>query len=249
MNKPKPITKAKILLVEGQDEVHLFTELLAHIGLGNDIEVFEVKGKTCFPDRIKDLKDVSGFDKVISIGIIRDADNDPPAAFQSLIDALNKAKLPEPTVPLQPKAGPPSVNIMIVPDIDTKGMIENVCLNSVSDDPAMVCVDQYFECLQGQKRTLDENVIPKARVHAFLASRELLEIAHFEYLQKCMNNYEPVVPISPATAVSKVHTFLASRYTPDLRLGEAAGKSGQKDSYWQFDHPAFEKIKHFLQML
>lgn len=83
----------------------------------------------------------------------------------------------------------------------------------------------------------------------FLASREWLEIAHFEYLQKCLEGYLAASPQSSAVAVPKVHSFLASRYTPDLDLGTAAQKSGSDDSYWQFDHPAFDKIKQFLQLL
>lgn len=157
--------------------------------------------------------------------------------------------MPEPITPMRPITGPPQVTVMIVPDADTPGMVESVCLNSVSDDPAMACVEQYFQCLQAQLRTLAESDIPKARVRAFLALREWLEIAHFEYLQRCMENYEPAIPVSPAIAVPKVHAFLASRYTPDLDLGIAAQKSEREDRYWRFDHPAFDEIKRFLQIL
>ena len=42
----------------------------------------------------------------------------------------------------------------------------------VADDPAMHCVDEYFRCLEDQGIDLKETAIPKARLHAFLASRE-----------------------------------------------------------------------------
>ena len=52
-------------------------------------------------------------------------------------------------------------------------MLEDVCLESVKSDPAMECVDRYFECIsqadiQGPRKVW----MSKARVHAFLASRE-----------------------------------------------------------------------------
>jgi len=251
MHDLEPITKPKILLVEGKDEKNLFTALLTDLMLDSIIQVFETKGKDKFDSRLRALKTLPGFNQVISIGVVRDADSDPVSAFRSVCGGLRTINLPEPTTPLQPITitGHPKVTVMIVPNATTKGMIENVCLNSVSDDPAMLCVEQYFQCLQEQHRTLAENDIPKSRVRAFLASREWLEIAHFEYLQRCMENYEPAIPISPVIAVPKVHAFLASRYTPDLDLGTAAKKSDREDKYWRFDHEAFDEIKRFLKML
>lgn len=51
-------------------------------------------------------------------------------------------------------------------------MLEDLCLASVADDPAMRCVDKYFRCLEEQNLVQKEIAIPKARLHAFLASRE-----------------------------------------------------------------------------
>lgn len=246
---PESIRSAKLLLVEGKDEVYLFSELLSDLELMNSIQIFPVGGKDKFPDTMSVLRLRPDFHQVQSIGIIRDADNDPAAAFQSICSCLQHLRLPVPKAPLLPKAGPPRITVMIVPDIHVKGMLEDVCLNSVSDDAAMECVEQYFQCLQSHARKLAETALPKARVRAFLASREWLEIAHFEYLQKCMEGYLSVSPQSSAVAVPKVHSFLASRYTPNLDLGMAAQKSGSDDRYWQFDHPAFDKIKQFLQLL
>ena len=223
---------------------------MKELGLINEIQTIEVGGKNKFEEKIKGLKEgATGFNDVISMGIIRDADDNPKGTFDSICSVLDRINLPKPEAPQKPAAGSPQVTIMIVPDEYTTGMIENICLNSVNDDPAMECVNEFFDCLKARKRVLSENVIPKARVRAFLASCEWLEIAHFEYLQKCMANYEFAIPISEALAVPKVHTFLASRYTPNLSLGIAAQKSDDEDRYWNFSHPAFDNIKQFLQML
>ncbi len=52
-------------------------------------------------------------------------------------------------------------------------MMEDVCLNSVADDPVMECVEQYFACV-GQTNIQGPRQVwrSKARVHAFLASRD-----------------------------------------------------------------------------
>lgn len=51
-------------------------------------------------------------------------------------------------------------------------MLEDLCLEAVMDDPAMSCVDEYFKCLEDQNVLQKQIAIPKARLHAFLASRE-----------------------------------------------------------------------------
>jgi len=244
---PEPITKPKLLLVEGKDEFYLFTELIQILNLDQNLDVREVGGKDQFFRKLHKMQDSSGKEIIKSIGIVRDADNNPDATFQSVCNVLGKVGLPIPTAPLKPKAGYPQVTVMIIPDEHSKGMLETVCLESVRDDPAMICVEEFFDCLKTKRDSLSVNDNPKAQVRAFLASREWLEIAHFEYLQRCMVNYEFAVPVSEAIAVPKVHAFLSSRHTPDLNLGIAAQKTD--DRYWDFDHPAFDKIKQFLQML
>ena len=82
-------------------------------------------------------------------------------------------------------------------------MLETLCLQAVSGDPAMPCVRQYFECLQGKGVSLPRN-LPKARLHTFLSSRE----------------------------------------TPDLLLGQAA-----REGYFLWDNPAFDQLKEFLRAL
>jgi hypothetical protein len=49
-------------------------------------------------------------------------------------------------------------------------MLEDLCLKAVVQDPAMLCVEQYFECLQQEELPLPDN-ISKAKAQVFLASR------------------------------------------------------------------------------
>ncbi|MBL7064444.1 MAG: hypothetical protein ISS49_09620 [Anaerolineae bacterium] len=238
----KPITRSKVLVVEGQDEKNLFSKLITCLDLP-DIEIRDIGGKTKFRRNIKTLTITSGYDRVTSVGIVTDADKQPQGAFDSICDALEAAGLPRPTAPLRPTGDDPQVAVMILPGDGREGMLEDLYLESVADDPVMPCLEEHFRCLEEQ---LEAGAFPgnpsKAIVRTFLASMEWLEEAHFEYLQKRMGEYLPELPNAPS--VAKVHTFLASRYKPDLDLGIAA-----KKGYWRLDHPAFAQVKQFLSTL
>ncbi len=237
----RAIAKPKLLLVEGKDEVNFFSALLVDLSLG-DIQVQGVGGKSRLRDRLKVVVRGPSHEIITSVGIVRDADENPNGAFDSIRGALQAAGLPFPTAPLQPvvKDGL-QVMVMILPDGKTPGMLEDLCLESVKETPAMLCVDEYFQCLKERLEQLPGN-LTKARVRAFLASMEWLQDAHFEYLQKHVGEYLPDLPEAPS--VAQAHAFLASRYKPNLDLGVAA-----QAGYWPFDHPAFVQAKQFLQML
>ncbi|MCK4297946.1 MAG: hypothetical protein KAX80_00350, partial [Planctomycetes bacterium] len=62
------------------------------------------------------------------------------------------------------------VVVTLLPDSSRCGMLEDLCLESISDDPAFACVDAYFECTRRNGIPHPRNM-SKAKVHAFLASR------------------------------------------------------------------------------
>ena len=61
--------------------------------------------------------------------------------------------------------------VLILPYELDQGMLEDVCLQSVVTDPAMECLNAYFDCLRGKDIVFPKN-LSKARIHAFLSSRE-----------------------------------------------------------------------------
>ncbi len=107
---------------------------------------------------------------VESIGIVRDAESNPRGAFQSACSALRNAQLPVPPKPRAAAAGSPQVNVLILPDPATPGMLETLCLQAVAQDPVMPCVEEFFRC--ADQRGVSSPGNPwKARAHAFLSSR------------------------------------------------------------------------------
>ncbi len=162
------IVAPHLLLVEGKDEELFFGALIKQLGLQN-IQVMGIAGKTNLRPNLKALTLSPRFPEVIPLGVVRDADDDPSAAFQSVHDALRAVDLPAPERPLVSAGESPRVTVMILPAENASGMLEDLCLKAVESDSAMTCVEQYFQCLQQQGPPLPSN-ISKARVQVFLNS-------------------------------------------------------------------------------
>ena len=166
------IRKERLLIAEGKDDEQFFDALLRQLGL-DEIQVLGIGGKTRLEGQLKALKLDPAWRQVSSIGIVRDADDDPDAAFRSVCSALKGAKLPVPSQALAPMVGPPTVQVMIIPALRKKGALEDLCLESAADDTAMPCVEQYFECLAERGAPgLKERSLSKAKTRVFLTSKE-----------------------------------------------------------------------------
>ena len=167
------IEKARLLLVEGVRDERFFSCLLSHLEL--DAQVIPLEGKSNTRDRLDAVRTAPGFGEVTALGIARDADISPESTFQRVTDALKAFGLPCPEKCVEPCAGPPRVAVMLLPGKRDRGAIEDLLLKSVSDDPAMVCVEEYFSCLREQDCDLPKSE-SKAKVQAFLASRSKSEL-------------------------------------------------------------------------
>jgi len=163
------IEQPNVLVVEGREEELFFGALIKHLGLQN-IQTMPIGGKEQLRRNLKALAVSPGFPEVVSLGVVRDANADPGAAFQSVRDALQAANLPVPERPLVPVGGRPRVAVLILPEVGIPGMLEDLCLRAVAQDLAMPCVEQYFKCLQQEGLSLPDNM-SKAKVQVFLASR------------------------------------------------------------------------------
>ncbi|OGF67146.1 MAG: hypothetical protein A2Y62_08865 [Candidatus Fischerbacteria bacterium RBG_13_37_8] len=165
------IENENILLVEGKDDKRFFYAAIKFFNF-TDIQVESYDGKDNFKNKIEVFtKKTPGWNKVSSLGIIRDANDNPKGAFQSVIDALKALDLPTPEEPMKVAPGIPKVSIMIVPAIDKQGELEDMCLESLINDPSLPCINQYFSCLNNSKIEIPIKEA-KAKIQAFLASRK-----------------------------------------------------------------------------
>jgi len=170
MLAPHRIDTPKQLLVEGRDAQEFFKALLGHLQIA-DVQVQNFGGVNDLRGFLKAFVRMPGFLHVESVGIVRDAEDNPSAAFQSVRDALLHVGLPAPTTVKEVSDNHPRVSILLLPDAQSTGSLETLCLRSVMSDPAMKCVFEYMECVARKAGTLP-HPLDKARVQAFLASRE-----------------------------------------------------------------------------
>jgi hypothetical protein len=172
MPQLRNITEPKQLLVEGKDVEIIFSHFIEQLGISG-LQIQDYGGVDELPGFLEQFVISHNFKSgnVVSLGIVRDAETGAEAAFQSICSALEKAKLTKPDLPLVAKGVNPKINILILPDSTTPGMLETLLLRAVANDPVMVCIDQYFECINQQAEYLP-SPIDKAKALAFLASRQ-----------------------------------------------------------------------------
>lgn len=163
------LSKPKLLIGEGKEEVDFFTAFLTHLNISN-VQVEQYRGKQGLASYLKTLVVRPGYLNVVSLGITRDADNSAQSAFQSVCGSLQRASLPVPSQPGEVVGYNPQVSVMILPDGQNKGMLEDLCLAAVETDPVLQCVDEYLNCVYTTVGR-ESNNMAKARVHAWLASQ------------------------------------------------------------------------------
>ena len=169
MKNVQKVEHKKVLLVEGKDDKKIIERLLSIRDI-EGIGVYETSGKYNFKNDLSDLIKISGFEDVVSLGIIHDADENVQGAFNSIKDTLSRNKLPVPQkmalfTDKEPVPGSPRVGVFILPDGKNTGVLESL-LTSVlkpSNPRTMGCVDQFMDCL-GERKARE-----KTRLRAFLA--------------------------------------------------------------------------------
>jgi hypothetical protein len=159
----------KFVFCEGGDDLAVVRGVADSIGLA-EILIEPYQGKNNLGNFLKAVQTRPEFaqNKVAAIGIIRDADEDGIGAFRSVCDALlaNGFKAPQ-------RNGGIAINgiktgVLIVGPKGGNGMIEDLCLNSVSDRPEFPCVDDYFRCIA--EKSARKDFSSKAKVRVWMAS-------------------------------------------------------------------------------
>lgn len=183
----RSITKTRLLVGEGRDEELFFRAMLKHLGR-EDVQVLSSGGKAGLFKFLGLLMSDPKWPDVESLLVVRDADFaldrsiEPAArsAWRSVTDALRERGLPVPArhgviPPPEPTATIPSlrVGVFILPDGLSDGMLEDLCLEAATDDPVKPCLDAYLQCVEEKRGAIPRNLLPKARAHAFLASRSI----------------------------------------------------------------------------
>ncbi len=144
--QPAAIDKPRLLVGEGDDEVSFFRALVAACHL-DDVQVEKTGGKDGLRLYLRELPNRPGYERLVALGITRDADDDCVVAFQRVCTLLGAAGFSSPPAAGQVVYGPLRVGVFILPDNGRPGMLEDLCLDSVAADPAFPCLAAYFQCV------------------------------------------------------------------------------------------------------
>jgi hypothetical protein len=166
---PEEIRNDKLIVTEGKDDALVCAAVMTLLDV-NGIYARGLGGKHDFRRKVAALVRTPGFENVISLGVVHDADESAEGAFQAARNALLLNDLPAPDEPEVPVPGPPRVEVVILPGKGANGTLEDICLASVTPSPHIDCVDAYFLCLQ--ENGLQPANAGKARAQAYLAQRD-----------------------------------------------------------------------------
>lgn len=171
MPMPKPIEKTRLILGEGIEEERFLPVLLEAKGLQPDtFEFRNFGGKDNLGNYLEGLRRTPGFERVESLLLTLDADEDPQGAFQKAKNLLKQQGLPAPNVPGSFTHGRPKTAIWVFPDNSSQGNLETLCKRALKHHPVAGCVDKYLNCAK-VKDPGETDTGSKAWVYAFLASR------------------------------------------------------------------------------
>jgi len=169
---PAKIECNKVLLVERDDEVRLFEELIKFMGWtpNVDIQMRKINGKDN-RDEFEVFLNDPGFPIVKGYAIIRDADTNAGSALQSVRKLLSDQGQPCSMESSEFESnGELTVGIFIMPGHAKTGMLEDLCLLSVKDHPVMPHVEGFMSRVQ---ETMQDNAPKnesKAKTQAFLSA-------------------------------------------------------------------------------
>ena len=164
--------------MEGNDDRNFFQALVAHLSV-DDVSVRPYGGTGELKRYLRTLVVATGFDKLRSLGIVRDANGCAKSAFQSVQSGLRNADLPVPQKVAQPYEAPermtngrktPAVSVFVLPDCESPGSLETLLYQTL-DCEIDRCITNFLECAGDVDGNQPKNE-DKARVFAYLATRE-----------------------------------------------------------------------------
>ena len=171
----KTFDKRKLVLVEGKDELNLVKVLLKFFlgeSFDREIKIEDIGGSSQFACKLPALVKTTGFIEFVEIiAIVRDAENNLAATYESIKGSLEKVGLSCPQQIGTFTQETPSVGIYLMPDNKRAGMMEDLFLEAHKDNPIMDCVNKYMKCLEDKDVTQPNN-ISKAKSQAFLAGMQ-----------------------------------------------------------------------------
>ncbi len=151
------IRKQHLILCEGRDAEEFLIKYLnsdalaADSRFSQDIQVMDFDGNSDLCNYLNLLKNMDGFNSVLSLLIIRDAERDAAAAQNQIITALRNAGFSPPPAACTWQAAAVKTGFLLFPDCNehpVTGTLEDLCISILSEDSGEVILSEITEFMQ-----------------------------------------------------------------------------------------------------
>jgi hypothetical protein len=160
----------KLVLCEGPDEVSVLQQLCGARGIpGLTVEPYN--GRNKLPNVLRELPKRPEYvqQQIESLAILLDANGNPTGAWQRVRDGVQEHL----GVSLQGRGSlagdKPRIAGYIVAGADGKGMLEDLCLLALNNEPGFECLNHYFRCLS--EKTDRKEYHAKAKFRAWMSAQ------------------------------------------------------------------------------
>ena len=169
------LPKERVLLVEGNDELHVITKLLERHGFPKS---FDIEPKGGFSELHASIYNEINAPQRRVLGIPADANDHPDRRWQSICDQLKEAGCRVPSQLARQGSvfsGPRNtrVGVWLMPDNSRAGELDDFVVDMIpTDDAAWPRAQQYNDGIPERERKFKSGKVTRAYVHAWLATRE-----------------------------------------------------------------------------
>ncbi len=173
---PSGKSSPRVLLVEGLDDLHVVLHLCIR---SENMPKFCIINREGRDNILKTVNEEIAVSDRAVVGILLDADNDLAKRWKKI-----KRKLQENDIELPDKPNPtgtiiesaprrPRIGIWLMPDNQSPGELEDFIVKMIPDgDPVWPLSKSYINGIPEPDREFKEGKILRAKVHAWLATRE-----------------------------------------------------------------------------
>ncbi len=167
----------QVLLVEGQDDLHVVLQLYLRTHEDTDFVISDKRGISPLLDSIPGEVKVAGRR---ALGIVLDADESLSDRWANVASRLKEAGVtdvpdgPEPGgVCIEASARLPRVGIWVMPDNESAGELEDLVWSMVPEgDPVWPLSESYIDGIPAEIQKFSGNKALRATVYAWTATRE-----------------------------------------------------------------------------
>lgn len=166
------IASKKLIIAEGRDAEFFLVWACREYRQEIDFQVMNFGGNDELSVFLEVLISLEGFNEVETLVIARDAEADATAALRSVQASIENVKLPCPQTAFSYESNEHiKVAIMFFPSpTNDGGTLEDLCLMTLDDNPAMTCVDSFLACIESNGNRLLRR--HKNKLHSYLSSTD-----------------------------------------------------------------------------